>query len=487
MKIKKPKLIQQYIDSSARNKSRFHIYITMLVFSALFFGMFVYLTVFVSTSTVKLYNNSYNNRQEIQYKNVTRGTIYSSDGEVLAETRTDENGNEIRYYPYGSMFAHAVGYAVNGRMGIEDSANYYLMHTGASLSERVSNGIENVKNPGYNVKSTLNVRLQKVADDYLGMYNGAVVVSEVKTGRILVNLSHPDFNPATIKEDWGAITSDPANSQLLNRATQGLYPPGSTFKMITALEYYRENGENWRDYHYLCDGSITHDDYRVSCIYGTVHGELDLLGSFARSCNSSFVNIGLSLDRNNWSKTMNDLYFNRPLPTDLLSGVSSVYVGTGSTDYDIMQTSIGQGRTTMTPLHLNMITQAIANKGIMMQPYIIDEIVDEDGKVIRNYEPKEAGRVMTEQEAAFLTELMIDVVKEGTGRNLQNDHYTCAGKTGTAEFANDLNESHAWFTAFAPAEDPEICVTIIIEKAGTGVEYAVPLAKRIFNTYFGLE
>ena len=184
---------------------------------------------------------------------------------------------------------------------------------------------------------------------------------------------------------------------------------------------------------------------------------------------------------------MNDLYFNRPLPTDLLSGVSSVYVGTGSTDYDIMQTSIGQGRTTMTPLHLNMITQAIANKGIMMQPYIIDEIVDEDGKVIRNYEPKEAGRVMTEQEAAFLTELMIDVVKEGTGRNLQNDHYTCAGKTGTAEFANDLNESHAWFTAFAPAEDPEICVTIIIEKAGTGVEYAVPLAKRIFNTYFGLE
>ena len=118
MKIKKPKLIQQYIDSSARNKSRFLIYITMLVFSALFFGMFVYLSVFVSTSTVKLYNNSYNNRQEIQYKNVTRGTIYSSDGEVLAETKTDENGNETRYYPYGSMFAHAVGYAVS--IGIEN-------------------------------------------------------------------------------------------------------------------------------------------------------------------------------------------------------------------------------------------------------------------------------------------------------------------------------------------------------------------------------
>ena len=478
--------IKNYIDSSPRAKSMVLINLTMIIFCVLFLAMFIYLGIFVQTSTVDLYNNSYNNRQELQYKNVTRGTIYSSDGEVLAETRTDDAGNEIRYYPYGSMFAHAVGYAVNGRMGIEDYANYYLMHTGASLSDKVSNDLENVKDPGYDVYSTLNVELQKVVDDYLGSYNGAVIVTEAKTGRVLVLISHPDFNPGTIKEDWESITSNPENSQLLNRATQGLYPPGSTFKIITALEYYRENPGEWENYKYNCEGSINHGDYRVSCIYGTVHGELNLEESFARSCNSSFVNIGLSLSRNRWADTMEDLYFNRPIPTDIVVNTSSAYIGAGSTDYDIMQTSIGQGKTVMTPLHLNMITQAIANNGVMMKPYIIEKIVDDDGNIVRDFEPESIGQVMSADEAAYLTDLMMAVVEYGTGRALITDSYTCAGKTGTAEFAQDINESHAWFTAFAPAEDPEICVTIIIEKAGTGMEYAVPLAKMIFDAYFGV-
>ena len=181
---------------------------------------------------------------------------------------------------------------------------------------------------------------------------------------------------------------------------------------------------------------------------------------------------------------MNNLYFNRTIPTDMVAKSSSVYIGAGSTDYDIMQTSIGQGRTVMTPLHLNMITQAIANDGIMMKPYIIDEITDEHGNIIKDFQPQSIGRVMSEDEAAYLKNLMMAVVEYGTGRALITDAYTCAGKTGTAEFAEDINESHAWFTAFAPAEDPEICVTIIIEKAGTGMEYAVPLAKRIFDAYF---
>ena len=299
-------LIQKYIDSSPRYKSMVLIRVTMLIFCLLFFGMFIYLGIFVSTSTVTLYNNNYNGRQENQAGNFLRGTIYASGGEILAESRVDENGVERRYYPYGSVFAHAVGYSVNGRMGIEDYANYYLMHSGASLSERVENDLENVKDPGYNVLSTLDVDLQQVADDYLGLYNGAVIVTEVKTGRILVLVSHPNFNPGSIKEDWEAITSDPKGSQLLNRATQGLYPPGSTFKIITALAYYRQNPDTWQDYTYTCTGNIMHDDYRISCIYGTVHGDLDLTSSFARSCNSSFVNIGLSLDRDMWADTMKE-------------------------------------------------------------------------------------------------------------------------------------------------------------------------------------
>ena len=481
------KQIKKLKNASERTKSRFLIDISLVVFVLLFFVMIIYLCVIGNTNTIALFDNSYNNRQELQYQNVTRGTIYSADGEVLAETKMDEAGNEIRFYPYGSTFAHAVGYSTNGRMGIEDDANYYLMHTGASLIERIDNGIDNKKDPGYDVISTLDVDLQKICDDYLGSYNGAVIVTEAKTGKILVMISHPDFNPGSIREDWETITSTSSNSQLLNRATQGLYPPGSTFKIITALEYYREHPDSWRRYSYVCNGSIIHNDYRVSCIYQTVHSDVDLKSSFARSCNSSFVNIGLSLDTEKWGSTLNDLYFNQKLPTDLLSGTSSAYIGTGSTDYDIMQTSIGQGKTVMTPLHLNMITQAIANDGVMMKPYMVEKIVDHKGNVVVSYDPVSAGAVITKEESDFLTELMTGVVEGGTAKALFNDKYTCAGKTGTAEFAEDINESHAWFTAFAPVEDPEICVTIIIEKAGTGVEYAVPLAKKIFDSYFGVD
>ncbi len=477
-------LIQKYIDASPRAKSMFLINITLVIFCVLFLCMFLYLGIFVSTSTVELFDNNYNNRQELQESNVLRGTIYAAGGEVLAESRIDENGVERRYYPYGTAFAHIVGYSVNGRMGIEDYANYYLMHSGATLSERVENDLENVKDPGYNVMSTLDATLQQVADESLGMYNGAVIVTEAKTGRVLAMVSHPNFNPGSIKEDWEAITSDPGGSQLLNRATQGLYPPGSTFKIITALEYYRENPTDWDEYEYTCNGSITHDDYRISCIYGTVHYDLDLESSFAKSCNSSFVNIGLSLDLDKWSDTMDSLYFNRRLPTDLLANYGRAYVGPQSTDYDIMQTSIGQGKTTITPLHLNMITQAIANGGEMLRPYVIDRIVDENGKVILAYTPQSAGMVMSHNESVFLTDMMTAVCEYGTARVLLNDNYTVAGKTGTAEFANDINESHAWFTCFAPVDDPEICVTVIIEKAGTGVEYAVPLAKKILDVYF---
>jgi peptidoglycan glycosyltransferase len=120
----------------------------------------------------------------------------------------------------------------------------------------------------------------------------------------------------------------------------------------------------------------------------------------------------------------------------------------------------------------------------MLRPYVIDRIVDENGKVILAYTPQSAGMVMSHNESVFLTDMMTAVCEYGTARVLLNDNYTVAGKTGTAEFANDINESHAWFTCFAPVDDPEICVTVIIEKAGTGVEYAVPLAKKILDVYF---
>ena len=158
-------------------------------------------------------------------------------------------------------------------------------------------------------------------------------------------------------------------------------------------------------------------------------------------------------------------------------------------EYGMMQTAIGQGTTLITPMHLNMITCAIANDGVLMEPYLISGVESCDGQTVTSYEPKAYSRLMTEKEAQILTELMMAVCDYGTARKFEGEGYTAAGKTGSAEYGlipgeDGAMQSHAWFTGFAPAEDPEIAVTVIIEGAGSGGDYAVPMAKRVFNAYF---
>ena len=149
-----------------------------------------------------------------------------------------------------------------------------------------------------------------------------------------------------------------------------------------------------------------------------------------------------------------------------------------------MQTVIGQGKTQITPLQLNMITGAIANDGIAMKPYLIDRIENYNGGIVKKYEPEKYATLMTPEEAAFLSGLMEGVVENGTATRLRGLSYTAAGKTGSAEFSENKSDSHAWFTGFAPVDNPQVCVTIIVEGAGSGGEYAVPIAKRVFDAYF---
>ena len=154
-----------------------------------------------------------------------------------------------------------------------------------------------------------------------------------------------------------------------------------------------------------------------------------------------------------------------------------------TTDSDVMQVSIGQGTDQVTPLHMNMITSAIANKGIMMKPYLIDYVENYNGNIIKQFSSGSYGRVMSEQEAEVLTKLMMEVVESGTATKLKGQAYTAAGKTGSAEYNSVKTDSHAWFTGFAPAEDPQISVTVIIEGAGSGGDFAVPIARRLFDAY----
>ena len=194
--------------------------------------------------------------------------------------------------------------------------------------------------------------------------------------------------------------------------------------------------------------------------------------------------MGVHLDKTQFANTLEELLFNQDLPLEIIHNNSHVEVNQNSSDGDMMQVAIGQGTTGMTPMHLNMITNAVANQGTVMQPYIIEYVENSTGSIIKQFSPTSYKKLISEQEAESLKELMRGVVEEGTASKLKGLSYTAAGKTGSAEYNSVKEDSHAWFTGFAPADNPQISVTIIIEGAGSGGDFAVPIARRIFDTYF---
>lgn len=465
-------------------KKNSSIFAVMYFFVLLFLGMTVYLVYFVATSEQDLINNSYNSRQELLMSQNFRGSILAADGTVLAETILKADGTEIRQYPFFEKFSHVVGFSTQGKTGIEAQANYYLINSNVSLATKIANDIAEKKNPGDNVYTTLDVDLQETAYKALDTYKGAIIVTEPSTGKILAMVSKPDFDPNVIAEIWEKLLNDKESSVLLNRATQGLYPPGSTFKIITALEYIRENPEDWQNYGYSCSGSYKNGQNRISCYHGISHGKVDFEKSFAKSCNASFANIGMELNVSSFADLLDTLYFNKSLPVKFNYAMSKINVSEEISTAERMQTAIGQGTIQMTPLHLNMITAAVANGGLMMKPYLVDRVVTAEGGTVKTFAPASCGQVMSQEEAQILTQLMTAVVEKGTATSLSGLSYTAAGKTGSAEYNNVKGDSHAWFTGFAPADNPQICVTVILEGAGSGGDYAVPMAKRVFNAYF---
>ncbi len=459
------------------------IYVSIF-FVAVFLIMIIYTCVYVRGNEVNWSINSYNSRLEMLKKETERGTIYASGGETLAVTRVDEDGLEYRSYPYGSVFSHIVGFESRGYLGLEALANYYLLHSHESLRGQVSNALYARKNEGDSVYTTLNVNLQKAAYEALGDNEGAVIVTNPSTGEILAMVSKPDFDPNTLKEIWEDIVDDKDNSVLLNRATQGLYAPGSVFKIVTTLEYLRENNNDSGSYQYNCEGSYVSDSGVINCYHGVHHYSIDLKQSFAKSCNSSYANIGSGLNEYKFKKTINELMFNEKLSFDVPTAKSSLVIDENTTNGDMLQFAIGQGETLVTPMHINLITQAVANAGLVMKPMVLDYVTNNQGILVKDFKSEEYKQLMTAGEAGILKEFMQEVVLSGTATSLQNDLYTVAGKTGSAEFKENSTDSHAWFTGFAPVENPEICVTVIVEEGDLGSRTSVPIAKKIMDVYF---
>ena len=470
-----------------RKRTRECILYVTFAFTFIFIGMIVYFGYFIQVRSQNIIGSSYNARLDRFSDRVVRGKILSADGKELAMTRVSPGGEETRYYPYDYLYLHAVGYSgKNGKTGLESLGNFYLLSSHANLIERVVNEFMGEKNAGDNLVTTLDSRLQETADAAIGKRRGAVIAMRPDTGAILAMVSQPNFSANAVDERWEELNEDSEEKAwFVNRASQGLYPPGSTFKILTLLEYIRENPDDWKNFTYHCDGAYHSGSYTINCYHGEAHGDQNIVQAFANSCNGAFAVIGEQIDPVRFKSLAETCYFNRDLPFALPSSRSGFRLEESSGDWEKAQTAIGQGKTQITAMLNLMITAACANGGTMMRPTLMDHVENAGGQTIRTFAPQSLGSVMTAEEAGILSGMMREVVVSGTGSAFRDAPYTAAGKTGTAETGRQT-EAHAWYVGFAPAENPQIAVCVILEEGGSGGSQAAPAARAVMDRYMEL-
>jgi peptidoglycan glycosyltransferase len=419
---------------------------------------------------------------------VDRGRIISADGRILAYSRAVRvKGQKVfqRVYPRGSLAAHVVGYATESdRTGVERTWNRYL--SGSFGTQPLLQRLNLAEKEGANVELSLDTRVQTVAEQQLAGQRGAVVALDPRTGRILAMASSPTYDPTRVLKDFGAIPKEGA--PLLNRAIQGLYPPGSTFKVVTATSA-------------LDSGLFTPDsEFPEGTTYDTPGGPIrnfggerfgphDFTTALTNSINTTFARIGDVVGRERLGETMTAFGFGKVPPIDLPEAVVSGRREDGKPlpndedGEDVARLAIGQEKLAVTPLQMAMVAGAIANGGTLMAPRLMTRIVDKGGDVVQRGTPQELGQVTTPEHAAEMTAMMENVVREGTGTAaaLSSAGVTVAGKTGTAE-TDDPNRNQAWFIGFAPSQDPKVAVAVVIEDTpGAGGQVAAPVAANVMR------
>lgn len=422
---------------------------------------------------------------------IDRGRILSSDGTVLAASRARRiDGQRVyqRVYPQGSLAAHVVGYTSDqrGKTGVESTYNRYL--SGSFGTEPLLQRLNLKEKRGANVRLTIDADVQAVAEQELAGQRGAVVAIDPSTGAVIAMASSPTFDLQQAITDFTAIPTD--GGPLLNRATSGRYAPGSTFKVVTATSAL-ENGLYDSDSEFTDDGSYETPGGEIRNFGGQTFGRHTLTTALTNSINTTFASIGDDLGSSRLGETMTAFGFGERAPIDLPDDdvVASGRYGPGGVlpndeeGVDTARLAIGQERLAVTPLQMAMVAATIANGGTLMAPRVLDRIVDRGGDVVRTGDPEELEQVMSADVAAELTAMMENVVREGTGTAaaLSETGVTVAGKTGTAE-SDDPNRNQAWFIGFAPSDDPQVAVAVVIEDtSSTGGAAAAPVAAAVMR------
>jgi peptidoglycan glycosyltransferase len=432
------------------------------------------------------------NSQTLQAERlIDRGRILSADGKILAASRARRiKGQRVyeRLYPQGSLAAHVIGYTSDeaGKTGTESTYNRYL--SGSFGTEPLLQRLNLKEKRGADVVLSIDTRVQQVAEDGLAGKRGAVVAIDPRTGQVLAMASSPAFDLQEAVNDFDAIPTD--GSPFVDRATAGLYPPGSTFKVVTATAAL-ESGEFTPSSEFDDTGSYATPGGPIRNFAGAVYGEHNLTEALTKSINTTFARVGDEVGAEVLGATMDAYGFGKRPPIDLpadevlASGrrEDGTVLPNGEEGMDTARVAIGQERLTVTPLQMAMVASAIANSGVLMAPRVMSRIVDRGGDIVQTSKPEELGEVMSATTAAELTGMMENVVREGTGTAaaLSSAGVTVAGKTGTAE-SDDPNRNQAWFIGFAPAAGPAVAVAVVIEDtSGTGGIEAAPIAAQVMR------
>ena len=481
------------------NRQIRRVAVVMLVLFLLMFSAPLYWQVVASD---RLANDPRNARKLYKEYSLERGKMVLADGQPVAvSVATPDRLKFQRRYPSGQRYGMVTGFysLVFGSSLAENEFNTYLV--GKAPEQFAQNLVDLFtarSSPGGTLVLTLDPIAQETAERQLGGRKGAVVALEPKTGAVLAMTTFPRYDPnplsshdtAGIRRTWNQLLKDP-RQPLLNRATDALYPPGSTFKVVTAAAAL-ENGvspdqqlPSPPEY----DVPQTQADIRnfggSTC---SATGTLTLPEALKISCNTTFAALGNKLGPDKLSAEAEKFGFNAKSPYQLRSATSSI--PTKMDAPSTAQSAIGQRDVRVTPLQMATVAATIANGGERMAPRVVDRVISDEGKTVKTFGADSLGQVIPENVAQQVKQMMTGVVQDGTGQSAQIPGVEVSGKTGTAQTAEGA-DPHAWFIGFAQQGERSIAVAVVVENGGdlgseaTGGKVAAPIAKEVIEAYLG--
>ena len=404
-----------------------------------------------------------------------RGDITDRDGVTLATT--DSGGSRI--YLDNETARRALSQTVGdvsgmSGAGIESFYSATLLDISTSLTDRLSEVFSDTRHVGSSVQITVDAKLQAyIASVFPRGYNGAVCVTNYKTGEILAMVSMPNYDPMNASGGEEGVL----DTAYLNRCLQGMYTPGSIFKIVTlssALDY----DPNVLHQAFTCSGTWEYEGGSIVCMSGrTAHGDMNLKKAFSRSCNVTFGKLAYQLGINRLNETAEKFGFNENFKFGDFVIYNSSFPESVSNMNELVWAGIGQGEVLVTPLHMAMISGSVANGGEMMQPYLVKNITTALGQNTKAGAAVPYRRVMSESTADIIAEYMYDTVKNGTASKADIRGFTVCGKTGSAETSNDKQkETNAWYTGFIYDDSHPYAISVVIEEGGAGGNMAAELA-----------